>query len=154
MKTLTEGLKEFRNEIIVWALVMAVLAEVISLFVIGPGVMFPLGLAMGTAVAIFGFILLVKSGEASVVTRTGTIVVLGYFFALILHGIFFFICIRLSLVCAVGCGCGFLTIHFGIMFLYGIVYKFFKKKENPLNDWTEPKEWNDLSVYDEEDDNW
>ncbi len=109
---------------------------------------------MGTAVAIFGFILLVKSGEASVVTRTGTIVVLGYFFALILHGIFFFICIRLSLVCAVGCGCGFLTIHFGIMFLYGIVYKFFKKKENPLNDWTEPKEWNDLSVYDEEDDNW
>ncbi len=154
MKTLTEGLKEFRNEIIIWALVMAVLAEVISLFVIGPGIMFPLGLVIGTAVAIFGFILLVKSGEALVVTRTGTVVILGYFFALILHGISFFICIRLSLACAVGCGSGFLTIHFGIMFLYGIVYKFFKKKDNPLNDWTEPKEWNDLSVYDEEEDNW
>ena len=40
------------------------------------------------------------------------------------------------------------------MFLYGIVYKFIKKKKNPLNDWIEPKQWNDLSVYDDEDDDW
>ena len=100
------SLKEFRNEIIIYAIVMAAVAEVVSLFIIGPNV----------------------------------------------YGAVFFICIKASLPCGFGCGIGFVTIHFGIMFLYGIVYKFIKKKKNPLNDWTEPKEWNDLSVYDDEDD--
>lgn len=155
MKTLTEGLKEFRNEIIIWALLMNVPAEIVSLFVIGPEIMFPLGLAIGTAVSIVGFIMLVKTGEAQVVTKVSLFIVVGYFFGLILYGISFYICIRLSYICAFGCVYGFATIHLGIMFLYGIVYKFFKKKKNPLNDWTEPKEWNDLSIYDEEeDDDW
>ena len=57
------SLKEFRNEIIIYAIVMAAVAEVVSLFIIGPSVMFPAGLAVGTAVSIIGFIILVKTGE-------------------------------------------------------------------------------------------
>ena len=146
------SLKEFRNEIILYGVVMAAVAEGISLLVIGPNALFAAGLAAGTAVSILGFIILVKTGETLMKESKKSPILLGYIVRLFLYGVVFFICIKASLPCGFGCGIGFVTIHFGIMFLYGIVYKFIKKKKNPLNDWTEPKEWNDLSVYDDEDD--
>ena len=146
------SLKEFRNEIIIYAIVMAAVAEVISLIIIGPSMMFALGLVIGTAISIIGFIILVRTGQILMDSKKKSPVVLGYGLRVILYGAAFLICIKLALPCGAGCGCGFITIHFGILFLYGIVYKFFKKKKNPLNDWLEPKQWNDLSVYDDEDD--
>ena len=146
------SLKEFRNEIIIYGIVMAAVAEVVSLFIIGPSALFAIGLAAGTAVSVIGFIILVRTGETLMEESRKAPILLGYIVRLVLYGAVFFICIKASLPCGFGCGIGFVTIHFGIMFLYGIVYKFIKKKKNPLNDWTEPKEWNDLSVYDDEDD--
>ena len=148
------SLKEFRNEIIIYGIVMAAVAEVISLFVIGPNALFAAGLAAGTAVSVIGFIILVRTGETLAEESKKSPILLGYIVRLLLYGVVFFICIKASLPCGFGCGVGFVTIHFGILFLYGVVYKFFKKKKNPLNDWTEPKEWNDLSAYDDEDDDW
>ncbi|MDO4834524.1 MAG: hypothetical protein Q4A40_05755 [Bacillota bacterium] len=145
-------LNEFRNEIIIYACLMAVLAELISLFVIGPSLMFSVGLLAGTAISITGFMILVRSGQYLLEKETKAPVLLGYVIRLVLYAVCFFICIKASLRCGAGCGCGFITIHCGILFLYGIVYNFFKKKKNPLNDWTTPKKWNDLSVYDEDDD--
>ena len=146
------SLKEFRNEIIIYGLVMAAVAEVVSLFIIGPSVLVAVGLAAGTAVSVIGFIILVRTGETLMEESRKAPILLGYIVRLVLYGAVFFICIKASLPCGFRCGIGFVTIHFGIMFLYGIVYKFIRKKKNPLNDWTEPKEWNDLSVYDDEDD--
>ena len=146
------SLKEFRNEIIIYGIVMAAVAEVVSLFIIGPSVLVAVGLAAGTAVSVIGFIILVRTGETLMEESRKAPILLGYIVRLVLYGAVFFICIKASLPCGFGCGIGFVTIHFGIMFLYGIVYKFIRKKKNPLNDWTEPKEWNDLSVYDDEDD--
>ena len=148
------SLKEFRNEIIIYGIVMAAVAEVVSLFVIGPNALFAAGLAAGTAVSVIGFIILVRTGETLSEESKKSPILLGYLVRLLLYGVVFFICIKASLSCGFGCVIGFVTIHFGILFLYGIVYKFFKKKKNPLNDWTEPKEWNDLSIYDDEDDDW
>ncbi len=145
-------MKEFRNEIILYGCIMAAVAEVISLFVIGPTVMFPLGLVIGTAISIIGFIILIRTGQILMDSKKKSPVVLGYGFRILLYGAAFLVCIKISVPCGFGCGCGFITIHFGILFLYGIVYKFIKKKKNPLNDWLEPKQWNDLSVYDDEDD--
>ena len=146
------NLNEFRNEIILYACLMAALAELISLFVIGPGLAFTAGLLAGTAVSIIGFIILVRSGQILLEKEKKSPVILGYIIRLVLYAVCFFICIRLSLKAGAGCGCGFVTVHFGIIFLYGIVYNFFKKKKNPLNDWTVPRKWNDLSIYDEDDD--
>ena len=148
------SLKSFRNEIIIYGIVFAAVAEVVSLFIIGPNAAFAAGLAAGTAVSVIGFAILVKSGETLGKESKKYPLILGYVFRLLLYGVSFFICIKISLPCGFGCGTGFITIHCGIMFLYGIVYKFIKKKKNPLNDWTEPKEWNDLSIYDDEDDDW
>lgn len=146
------NLNSFRNEIILYGIIMAAVGEIVSLFVIGPNIMFPIGLAVGTAVSIIGFVILVYTGKALMVNERKSPILLGYILRLGLYAVSFFFCIRMDLRCGFGCGLGFVTIHFGIMFLYGIVYKFIKKKKNPLNDWTTPKQWNDLSQYDDEDD--
>ena len=148
------NLTEFRNEIILYACLMAALAEIISLFVIGPSLMFIIGLIVGTAISIIGFLILVRSGRHLIEKEKKAPVIMGYIIRLVMYAVSFFICIKISLRCGAGCGFGFITIHFGIIFLYGIVYNFFKKKKNPLNDWTTPKKWNDLSIYDDEDEEW
>lgn len=133
---------------------MAALAEVIALFVIGPDLAFTAGLLIGTAISIIGFAILVRSGRHLLALEMKAPVVLGYAIRLVLYAVSFFICVRISFRCGAGCGCGFITVHCGIIFLYGIVYTFFKKKENPLNDWTTPKKWRDMSEYDDEEEDW
>ena len=81
--------------------------------------------------------------------------VVGYFARMLLYGAVFFICIKMESAVRIRLPGGIrITLHFGIVILYSVVYRFILKKKNPLNDWTEPKEWNDLSEDDEEDDYW
>lgn len=147
-------LTQFRKEIIITTLCMAALAEVISLLVIGPSLSFGIGLCAGTATTIVCFLILTKIGIVTDLKKKGAPMVGGYFVRMLLYGAVFFVCIKMSVPCGFGALIGFITLHFGILVLYGIVYKFIIKKKNPLNDWTEPKEWNDLSIYDDEDDDW
>ena len=147
-------LKGFRKEIIITTICMAGLAELLSLPVIGPSLPFLIGLAAGTAMTILCFEILAKIGVMTGKKGGSGPMVGGYFVRMLLYGAVFFICIRWKVACGFGCLAGILSLHFGILVLYGIVYKFILKKENPLNDWTGPKEWNDLSVYDDEDDDW
>ena len=147
-------LKEFGKEIIITAICMAGLAEVISLPVIGPSLPFALGVCAGTATTIVCFLLLAKAAQMAADKKKGSPVVGGYFVRMLLYGAVFFVCIKLSVPCGFGALAGFVTLHFGILVLYGVVYRFILKKDNPLKDWTGTKEWNDLSVYDDEDDDW
>ena len=147
-------LKEFKNEIIRYTLVIALVAEIISLPVIGFDLAYGCALVAGTAVTILNFNLLVYAGEQVMDKKKAAPMVGGYFVRLLIYGIGFFIAIKFGLHAAVGCAAGYLTLHVAILFTYLIVYGLFKKKKNPLNDWTEPKEWNDLSAFDDEDDDW
>lgn len=147
-------INEVRNEIIIYGLMMAAAVEIVSFFIIGFSLMFLLGLLIGTGVSVLGFIILMRTGKSLMEVRSRFPILLGYMLRLVMYAVSFLFCIKLSLQCGCGCGLGFVTIHFGILFLYGIVYRFIKKKKNPLNDWSEPKQWNDFSVYDEEEDDW
>ena len=80
---------KFRNEIILYSLIMAAVAEVVSLIVIGPNITFVLGLLIGTAVAIVGFIILVKTGQMLMDDKKKKPVVLGYVLRIFLYGISF-----------------------------------------------------------------
>lgn len=148
------NLSDFKKEIVKYSIIMALVAEVISLVIIGINLRFVCGLIVGTAVTIFNFHLLVLSGEKVMEEQRAMPVVGGYFVRLVIYGVVFFVATRFGFAAAAGCAAGFITIHAAIMFTYLIVYGLFKKKANPLNDWTEPKKWNDLSVYDDEDDDW
>ncbi|MBQ8151483.1 MAG: hypothetical protein IJ070_01805 [Firmicutes bacterium] len=147
-------LTKFKKEIVRYVVVMALAAEVISLPVIGVSLMFTAGLVVGTAVTILNFTLLVKAGEKVMEQNRAMPMVGGYFVRLVIYGAVFVAAVKFGFHAAVGCALGFVTLHVSIMFTYLIVYGLFKKEKNPLNDWTEPKEWNDLSVYDDEDDDW
>lgn len=146
-------LKSFRKEILLSALAVAALAEIVSLIVYKPSLWFAVGLVCGTGTTIVCFIILTRTGAITEIMKKSGIIVLGYFARMLIYGAVFFVCIRLSLPCGFGCLAGFVSLHFGILALYGLVYRL-RGKKNPLNDWTEPKEWNDLSVYDDEDDDW
>ena len=148
------NLSEFKREIIKYTILTALVAEVISLLVTGIDSWFAGGLIVGTAVTIFNFHLLVLSGEKVMEVQKAMPVVGGYFVRLVIYGVVFFLATRFGFSAAVGCAVGYITLHVAIMFTYLIVYGLFKKKKNPLNDWTEPKKWNDLSIYDDEDDDW
>ncbi len=148
------NLSEFKGEIVKYTALMALVAEVISLPLIGIKLPFSCGLVVGTAVTIFNFQLLVYSGEQVIKSKRAMPVVGGYFVRLLIYGIAFLVALKFGWYVAAGCAAGFITLHVAIMFTYLVVYGLFKKTKNPLNDWTEPKEWNDLSVYDDEDDDW
>lgn len=148
------NLLDFKNEIVKYTILMAVVAEVISLPLIGFDIRFLGGLVVGTAVTCFNFHLLVLSGQKVVEELRAMPVVGGYFIRLVIYGAVFLVAVKFGLEAASGCAAGFVTLHVAILFLYLVVYGMFKKKKNPLNDWTEPKQWNDLSVYDDEDDDW
>lgn len=148
------NLKDFGKEIIITTIGMAILAELISLPVIGPNLPFAVGVCAGTATTIVCFALLAKVAAATSEKKKSGPMVGGYFVRMLLYGAVFFICIKWNVACGFGALAGFVTLHFGILVLYGIIYRFVLKKDNPLKDWTGTKEWNDLSVYDDEDDDW
>lgn len=148
------NLKEFGKEIIITAICMAAVAELVSLLVIGPSLAFALGVCAGTATTIVCFLLLTKIGAMTAENNSSGPMIGGYFVRMLLYGAVFFVCIKMSVTCGFGCLAGFVTLHFGILVLYGFVYRFILKKDNPLKDWTGSKDWNDLSVYDDEDDDW
>lgn len=147
-------LTEFKSDIVKCVVIIAAFSELVSLLILGPSLLFTAGLIVGTAVTILNFVLLVKAGEKVMDEKRAMPMVGGYFVRLVIYGVFFVAAVKVGFHAAVGCAVGFITLHVGIMFTYLVVYGLIKKKKNPLNDWTEPKEWNDLSVYDDEDDDW
>lgn len=147
-------LGSFKKEILLATLASAVFAELISLVIVGPDRGFGAGLAAGTMTTMGSFLILARTGSMIDITNNSFPVIGGYFVRMLLYGAVFFFCIRTGILCGFGCLAGFITLHFGIVMLYSVVYRFILKKKNPLNDWTEPKEWNDLSEYDEEEDDW
>lgn len=143
--------KKFRNKVIVGELVTGLFFAAISIPIIGLDGHFLFGLFLGTIVTVLNFILLVITGVKLMEVQSRAPVVLGYFGRLVIYGIAFFICIKIDLMTGLGCGISFMTLPVAILFIYGIFSRFPGAKKNPLNDWTEPKEWNDLSQWDEDD---
>lgn len=151
-KVYNATMKKFELETILYGIAVSVVFEICSLAVIGPNKLFALGLAVGTLVACIGFIILANMGKAILALKMSIPMVISYIIRMLGYGAVFLICVKISYPCGAGCAIGFTCIPIGLVLLYGFVYRVIKKVKNPLNDWDEPKEWNDLSEYDEEDD--
>lgn len=145
---------KFRNQIFMHSIIIAVLMELVSLAVLGISSKFLLGLVAGTAVTIVNFTILERSAVKLMQKQSKGPVVAGYFLRLPIYGVVFYACLMAGLRSAVGCALGFITLPLALMYLYGIKSRFPGAEKNPLNDWTEPKEWNDASAWDDEEDDW
>ena len=149
-----ESFTKFRRQIVKYIIIVAAIMELSSLIFHGVDSKFLLGLIAGTAVTVVNFTILELSAVKLMETRSSGPVVAGYFIRLPIYGVVFYFCIRAGISSAISCGLGFVTLPLALMYLYGIKSRFPGAEKNPLNDWTEPKEWNQWDEDDDEDDDW
>jgi hypothetical protein len=148
------SLSKFGKQIFKYSMIIAVIMELGSLIPLGLDARFLLGLVAGLAITMVNFVILEISAVQLMQKNSGAPVVTGYFIRMVTYGIAFYFCIKVSIICGIGCGVGFLTLPLAMIYLYGIKSRFPGAEKNPLNDWTEPKEWKDSSEWDDEEDDW
>lgn len=147
-------LLNFKNRIFLHCLALAIVVELISLPIIGWQWNFLVGILAGTVTTVVNFILLVAFAERMLAILEKKVVVGGYFIRMLIYGVVFVLSLQLGMYAAVGTAIGFFTLHLSIMIIFGIESNLPGAKKNPLNSWTEPKEWNDLSDWGDDDDDY
>lgn len=151
-------LKQFKRQIYKYALLIALIAEVISLPVLGLDLRFTYGLIVGTAVAIVNFTLMEATLRTAMTgASAASIIIAGYMVRLVFYGASFYICIKTSYPCALGVAIGFVTIKIAIYYLHGFKAKFSTGRvvrEEPA-DLEIKKHWYDSKEDEEKDlDSW
>ncbi len=120
------SLGQFKKEIYTYALICAVLIELVSIPIIGAGTEFAYGIGLGTLIAIANFSLMALAGSLMITTKNTFIGMLGYMIRMVLSAAAVLIALKISVVCAAGTVAGLLTIQLAIFFLY--IFKKGKKK--------------------------
>jgi len=149
-----KDINAFRNQIIKYGGIAGLLICIIYLLFFGIRFPFLIGAAAGTAISALGFVMIVFTGKKVSEEGRRAPAVLSYIVRLPIYGIVFYLCIRFSLVCGIGCVLGFITIPLSIFYIYGIKSRFPGARKNPLNDSDEPREWRNLDEdgWDDDDD--
>jgi hypothetical protein len=147
-------LKSFCGRIFLHCAALAAIAELVSLPVIGRELPFLIGLIGGTLTTMLNFRILVWSAERMLDLHSRGPVIGGYFLRLPIYGVVFFFSLRLGAHCATACVIGFLTLHLSILIIYGLESHLPGARKNPLNSWTEPRQWRDPSEWEEDDDDY
>ncbi|GHU63955.1 hypothetical protein AGMMS49983_08650 [Clostridia bacterium] len=101
-------IKKITREIIQYSIIGAAVCEVVSLAVIGPGVVFPYGLVLGLATGIIAMRLLASSLETVTKTRRAGAVTSGYVVRILLYALALYLCARTGGVAFAGCAIGLL----------------------------------------------
>ncbi len=119
----------FKNEIIKYAIFIALICELISIPFLGLSAQFGYGITLGVAISIANFNILYFTIKNTLTHQRGAyIVFLGYIIRLSLYGIAVYKSIQISYISAIGVIIGFLTIKISIYYTNGI-----KKRNNTKN---------------------
>ena len=116
-----ENLTKFRNRIFLTAGIIAVIAEIISLFILGIDFIFAAGLLIGTVVAVVNFFIMSICTEISLEKKKPLVTIIGTLLRYVLYGISFTPTLLYSYKMGIACGMGFFTIQISIMFLFVIL---------------------------------
>jgi len=100
--------------------VTAAVAEVVSLPVTGPNILFPFGLAIGVCAAIVSLHIIGASIEGAVKRGKKAPVILGFVVRILLYGGTFWFGLKTSYVSGVGVAIGFLLPHLAMYVKYGL----------------------------------
>ncbi len=111
---------KFRNGILIAAVVIALVAEIFSLFILGFDIDFTIGLAAGTAVSLVNFIIMSICTEISLEKQKPVINLLGSASRFVLYGISFTLTVMHSYTMGAGCAIGFFTIQLAMLYLFAI----------------------------------
>ena len=140
-------LNAFKNQIVKYGVIIAILCEIISLPFLGWNPRFAYGLALGTCIAIANFHLLVFASKKVLDRGKGVgLAFIGYILRLFLYGGGFYMSYRLGTDSGLATLLGYLTLKIGMIYLKGFKPKFSEssakgKKLNDLNNdqWAEEK---------------
>jgi hypothetical protein len=101
-------IKDIKKEVILYTIISAAAAELISLPLIGPNIFFPYGLAIGTCIAIINLNIISKSIDRAVETGRKAPVTLGLIVRILLYGGGFLLAAGTSGLSGLGAAIGFL----------------------------------------------
>ncbi len=151
-------LTQFKRQIFKYALLVALIAEVVSLPILGLNLKFTYGLVIGTAISIVNFTLMEATLRTAMTgASAASIIIVGYMVRLAFYGVSFYTCIKTSYPCGVGVVIGFVTIKIAIYYLHGFKAKFSTGRvvrEEPEN-LEIKKHWYDYKEDEEKDlDSW
>ncbi len=123
------NIAQFRNKIFICAIIIAVIAQLISLFILGLDLEFTVGLIVGTVVAIVNFFVMVICLEITLEKKKVLINTLGFLIRFALYGISFAFTVMHSYKMGAGCAIGFFTIQLSILYLFAIKPSLKRTKE-------------------------
>lgn len=118
------SLAEFKNKIVQYGIIAALICEVVSLFFLGWNPGFTYGLALGTAISIVNFTMMEVTLRRVLSTGNRWMASLGYLIRLLFYGVAFYSAIKIGIVSAVGVLIGFMTLKVAIFYLHGIKAKY------------------------------
>jgi asparagine N-glycosylation enzyme membrane subunit Stt3 len=113
----------FKKKIYIYAIICAIIFEVISMIILGPNIQFAYGLMMGTLVAIANFSLMALLFEKMLVEKRIGISIAGYIIRLGLCAAVILVALKIDIKCAAGALLGFITVKIAIFYLHGIKNK-------------------------------
>jgi hypothetical protein len=113
-------LYSFKKEIYKYALICALIFELVSLLIFGPGIEFAYGLCMGTLVAVANFSSMAFVFNRMLTTKKIGISILGYIIRLSFCAAAVLAALQIGKISALGAIAGLLTIKAAIFYLHGI----------------------------------
>lgn len=106
----------FKKRIGITAILITVLTEICSLFIMGIDLRFAVGLAVGVIISIVNFEILVSFSRKVLIYRNSSKSTIQFVFRMILFAITFLICAKVSMACGIGWIIGMISHKVGIVY--------------------------------------
>jgi hypothetical protein len=120
MKKIAKDLTVFKNRIFFHGILVALIFEAGSLLFLGFDVGFAYGLALGTAVSVVNFSLLVLTSQRLLDNGRAWMGFGSYLVRLVVYGFAFYMALRVGYTAAIGAALGFLTLKLAIYYVHGL----------------------------------
>ena len=114
-------MSEIKKTITKYTIIIAAIAAVISLFVFGPNILFPYGIALGVCASLVNLSVISSSIDRAVASGRKAPVIIGFLIRIVLYGAAFFLAVRTGGISGLGAAIGFLLprlclhIHYGFL---------------------------------------
>jgi hypothetical protein len=146
MKNETKGLAAFKNRIFFHGIAVALIFEAGSLLFLGFDIGFAYGLALGTAVSVVNFNILVFASRRLLASGRAWMSFANYIVRLAVYGFAFYMALRVSHTAAIGAALGFITLKLAIYYIHGfrgIRSASSEKRDYVAPDWKK-RRWKDI----------
>ncbi|MBK5261877.1 MAG: ATP synthase subunit I [Peptostreptococcaceae bacterium] len=117
-------LTTFKNKIFLYAIIVMMVFEIVSLPLIGLDIKYAYGLLLGTFIAISNFNILAFTLKKVLSNGNKSFIFLGYFLRLALYGVAVVTAFKVSNQTGFGSLLGFITVKISIYYLHGFKTKF------------------------------